>query len=496
MSRAVLLSPNDDVAVMVDTAEAGDTILGIIAKDPIPSAHKIALHAIQKGQTVLKYGQAIGVATTHIEAGQHVHSHNLEVGGERRVGMAARNATAQTAAGASFQGFRRSTGRAGTRNFIGVLSSVNCSATVCRRIAGTFDREAPVDGIDGVSAFTHSSGCGMAKTGEGMDILERTIAGYARHPNFGGVLLVGLGCEVAQIGDMLDRQGLVLGDRLRALTIQDSGGTMAAIDLGIAHVREMIELASSDRRVALPAAELMLGLQCGGSDGWSGVTANPALGIAADLLVAEGGTAILSETPEIFGAEHLLLDRAREPAVAAALRARLAWWQEYADKHGASLDNNPSPGNKAGGLTTIFEKSLGAVAKAGSTPLVDVRRYAEPPEQRGLVFMDSPGYDPCSATGQIAAGANVLAFTTGRGSAFGSKPAPCLKIASNADLYRRMTDDMDIDASAVLEGEALDVLGRRIFDTLLAVASGAPTKSESLGLGDNEFVPWQIGAWL
>jgi altronate hydrolase len=496
MSRAVRLADGDDVAVLVDAVEPGAEVLGVVALDAAPSAHKIALHAIAVGATVRKYGQAIGVATRPIAAGEHVHSHNLAVGGERGIAAAPRSASRRPAIDARYRGYVRDDGRAGTRNFIGILSSVNCSATVCRRIAAAFDREPSVPGIDGVAAFTHTSGCGMAKTGEGIELLERTIAGYARHPNFGGVVIIGLGCEVAQIEEMLDRQKLVTGDRLRALTIQHAGGTTAAIELGTRHVRELIELARADVRVERPASDLMLGLQCGGSDGWSGVTANPSLGVAADLLVAAGGTAILSETPEISGAEHLLLARAAEPGVVTALEERLAWWKDYAAKHGADLDNNPSPGNKAGGLTTIFEKSLGAVAKAGASPLMDVRRYAEPMVRHGLVFMDSPGYDPCSATGQIAAGANILAFTTGRGSAFGSKPAPCLKIASNAALYRRMADDMDIDASSVLDGEPVEAVGQCIFDALIEVASGTPTKSEALGLGDYEFVPWQVGAWL
>lgn len=497
MTRALRLSDHDDVAVVVDPVLPGDDVLGVPAREAVGTGHKIALAPIAIGETVRKYGQAIGVASRAIAAGEHVHVHNLAVGGHNEAGsIAPRPANAvRTARGVVFDGYLRADGATGTRNYIGILSSVNCSATVVRRIARSFEDRA-FAGIDGVAAFTHSSGCGMSKSGEGFETLERTLAGYARHPNFGGVLMVGLGCEVAQIEELLDRHGLAKGARLRALTIQESGGTAAAIERGEALVRELIEEASADRRTAQSASDLMLGLQCGGSDGWSGVTANPALGIAADLLVAEGGTAILSETPEISGAEHLLLSRAASPAVADALNARLAWWQEYAARNGASLDNNPSPGNKAGGLTTIFEKSLGAVAKAGSTPLNDVRLYAEPPRMHGLVFMDSPGYDPCSATGQIAAGANLLAFTTGRGSAFGAKPTPCLKIASNADLARRMAEDMDFDASPMLDGLTVEQAGEAIFDALIATASGKPTKSEALGLGDHEFVPWQLGAWM
>ncbi|MEO6361522.1 MAG: UxaA family hydrolase, partial [Sphingomicrobium sp.] len=396
---------------------------------------------------------------------------------------------------ASFDGYVRANGGIGTRNYIGIITSVNCSATVAKRIADSFSSQR-IPGIDGVSAFTHSSGCGMSKTGEGIDTLERTLAGYAVHPNFAGVLLIGLGCEVAQIGDLLDRFNLQPGPRLRTMTIQEAGGTLKAIERGQELVRELIEEAQADRRSSVSAAHLMLGLQCGGSDSWSGVTANPALGVAADLVVANGGTAILSETPEISGAEHLLIRRAISREVADKLLERLAWWDQYAAKHGAELNNNPSPGNKAGGLTTIFEKSLGAVAKAGSSPLMDVVHYAERIRTKGLVFMDSPGFDPCSATGQIASGANVLAFTTGRGSVFGSKPSPCIKIATNAALAAWMDDDMDVDCSPILDGASIRESGEAIYAKLLAVASGEPSKSEALGFGDNEFVPWNLGAWM
>lgn len=496
MIRALHLSSLDDVAVLIDAAEPGDVVLGVVARDPIAVGHKMAVRAIPQGATVRKYGQAIGTATRAIEAGEHVHSDNLVVGGERSAASPQQAAQAlPPARGLTFEGYRRADGKVGTRNFIGIITSVNCSATVVRRIARSFeDKELP--GVDGVVALSHSSGCGMSKVGEGIETLERTLAGYAAHPNFGGVLMVGLGCEVAQIEDMLAHHGLSTGPRLRAMTIQGAGGTAAAIADGEAIVRELIALAATDKRETLPASELILGLQCGGSDGWSGVTANPALGAAADLLVAEGATVILSETPEISGAEHLLIARASQPEVADALRARIAWWDDYAGRHGATLDNNPSPGNKAGGLTTIYEKSLGAVSKAGSTPLNDVTLYGEPARTRGLVFMDSPGYDPCSATGQIAAGANLLAFTTGRGSAFGAKPTPCFKIASNAELARRMAEDMDFDASPVLDGMSIGAAGEAIVQALIAVASGQPTKSEALGLGDNEFVPWQLGAWM
>lgn len=494
--RGLQLNEADQVAVLLDSVRAGEDVLGVTAREAIPIGHKIALRNIPAGSRVLKYGQVIGIAACDIAAGQHVHSHNLHVGeSDRGVVIGTPRRPDQSEVLQTFEGYVRGDGRVGTRNFIGVITSVNCSATVARRIADSFSGMVH-PGLDGVCAFTHSSGCGMSKTGEGIDTLERTLAGYAVHPNLAGVLVIGLGCEVAQIGDMLRRFHLKPGPRLRTLTIQEAGGTLKAIERGQALVRELIEEAQSDRRSTVSASHLMLGLQCGGSDSWSGVTANPALGVAADLVVASGGTAILSETPEISGAEHLLLRRAASRQIADKLLERLAWWDDYAAKHGAELNNNPSPGNKEGGLTTIFEKSLGAVAKSGSSPLMDVVHYAEQIGTKGLVFMDSPGFDPCSATGQIASGANVLAFTTGRGSVFGSKPSPCIKIASNAALATAMDDDVDVDCSPILEGASLQQAGEGIYARILAVASGAPSKSEALGFGDHEFVPWNLGAWM
>lgn len=499
MTRALRLSPLDDVAVLIDPASVGDDVLGVTARDAVSFGHKLALHDVAAGQVVRKYGQPIGIATQAIRAGEHVHSHNLAVGEGRHAGAAVTAGVAGRLVAppkdAFFEGYLRANGQVGTRNCIAVMGSVNCAATVVRRIARRFE-DAAIPGIDAVVPLTHASGCGMAKSGEGIDTLERTLTGYARNPNFAGAVIIGLGCEVAQIGEMLERHGLAPGPLLKTYTIQDAGGTAPAIEHGIALVQELIEEISTARRSTRPASDLVLGLQCGGSDGWSGITANPALGAASDLLVAAGGTAFLSETPEIYGAEHLLLARAADPAVAAALEERIGWWEAHASRHGISLDNNPSPGNKAGGLTTIFEKSLGAVAKAGSAPLSEVLLYGQPRSRNGLIFMDSPGYDPCSATGQIASGANLLAFTTGRGSVFGAQCVPCLKLASNAALAGRMAEDIDVDCSPILEGMSVQELGERIFRQLLEVASGRPTKSEAQGVGDYEFVPWQLGAWV
>ncbi len=497
-THVVVASPSDSVATAVAAVDAGSHVVGgVVATEAIAAGHKIALRAHRAGEPVIKLGQAIGVANADIAAGAHVHVQNLRfVGGADRGVMGSRIAQ-PTERPATFEGFVRADGRVGTRNYIGVLTSVNCSATVARRIAAHFtaDRLATYPGVDGVVAFSHMSGCGMAKSGAGIDNLRRTIGGYARHANFAGVLLVGLGCEVNQVDSLLEREGLRSGPTLMTLGIQDAGGTRNAIDAGIAMVEGMLAQAATAKRTTVSAAHLTLGLQCGASDGYSALTANPALGRAADLLVAAGGRVVLSETPEIFGAENLLLERTASPDVAAALCAKVVWWEDYAASSGITLDSNPSPGNIAGGITTILEKSLGAVAKSGSTPLNAVIDYAARIDAPGLTFMDSPGYDPCSATGQIAGGANLIAFTTGRGSVFGSKPAPTLKLASNSDLALRMADDIDIDCGRLLTNEAtLDQLGEEIFGALLATASGTPTASERNDFGDDEFVPWVPGA--
>lgn len=498
LNRCVQLHPDDDVAVALETLQPGEIFAGtLVARTVVKAGHKVAVRDVPQGAAIRKYGQVIGLASTQISAGDHVHTHNLGFGGQaQRAPTGVRAAPALTPKQATFLGYPRASGRAGTRNYIGILTSVNCSATVARKIASAFERERLPTGIDGVVAFTHTTGCGTAKSGDGVDNLTRTIMGYARNPNFAAVLLIGLGCEVNQIDRMLSEQGLIENPRLRTFTIQDQGGTLAAIEFGKEIVRELIAVHGNDRRVPVSASNLMIGLQCGGSDGWSGITANPSLGAAADLVVAHGGTVILSETPEIYGAESLLLGRAASLDVAEGLLERIAWWEDYAARHGADLNNNPSPGNIEGGITTILEKSLGAVAKSGSSLLNGVYRYAEKIDASGFVFMDSPGYDPCSATGQIGSGANLIAFTTGRGSVFGSKPAPCLKLASNAEMARHMSDDMDIDCSPILTGTTTAEMGQVIFERLLATASGQPTKSEELGLGDHEFVPWQLGAWM
>lgn len=397
----------------------------------------------------------------------------------------------------TFQGYVRGKDRVGTRNYIGILTSVNCSASVARYIANAVRQEDLADypNVDGVVALVHGTGCGMADTGEGYANLQRTLWGYARHPNFAGVIMVGLGCEVNQIDFLLEAYGIERGPLFRTMTIQDSGGTRRSVERGVSLIREMLPEANRVQREAVPASQLTLALQCGGSDAYSGISANPSLGAAVDLLVRNGGTAILSETPEIYGAEHLLTRRAVSRDVGEKLIERIHWWEAYTERNGGEMNNNPSPGNKAGGLTTILEKSLGAAAKGGTTNLCGVYKYAEPITEKGFVFMDSPGYDPCSITGQVASGANIVCFTTGRGSVYGCKPAPSLKLATNTVMFERMDEDMDINCGGVVDaGESIESAGDRIFETILATASGESTKSEQFGFGDDEFVPWQIGA--
>ena len=503
MSMTIRLDPADNVVTATRTLEIGTAVDDVVTTAIIPRNHKLASREIKAGEAVRKYAQVIGYATELIVAGGHVHTHNVEFRNteeDYEISTDLRPAvTVAEAARDSFMGYRRENGRVGTRNYIGILTSVNCSATAARMIASAFGPEemARYPNVDGVVAFVHGTGCGMAGQGEGFEALQRVMWGYARNPNHGGVLMVGLGCEMNQIDWLLEAYGLKQGPLLKTMNIQDSMGLAKTVETGIAMVREMLPEVNRATRESCPASELMVALQCGGSDALSGVTANPALGYACDLLVAQGGTGVLAETPEIYGAEHLLIRRAIDNATGKRLIGLIDWWQDYTARNHGSMDNNPSPGNKKGGLTTILEKSLGAASKGGTTPLTGVFKYAEPVTARGFTFMDSPGYDPASVTGQIASGCNLVTFTTGRGSAFGSKPSPCIKIATNTEMYERLMSDMDINAGAMLtEGQSLEEKGREIYDMLLKVASGNPSKSEAQGLGDYEFVPWQIGATM
>ena len=501
----IRIHPADDVVIARQQMLGGTPIAseGITVSGLIPPGHKIAVRAIAAGQPVRRYNQIIGTATRDIAAGQHVHSHNLAfshfdrgyaVGGDVRP-------VAYVDTPAAFDGIVREDGRVATRNYIGVLTSVNCSATVARAIADHFRRDIHPEAlaafpiVDGIVALTHGAGCATDSEGEGLKVLRRTLAGYARHANFAAVIVVGLGCETNQIQGLLAQEGLREGARLVTFSIQDTGGTSKSVARGIEVVKQLLPEANAVKRESVPASHLVVGLQCGGSDGYSGISANPALGAAVDLVVRHGGTAVLSETPEIYGGEHLLLQRAVSQAVADKLEARLRWWTEYCTRHHAEMDNNPSAGNKAGGLTTILEKSLGAIAKGGTTPMVDVYEYAQPITAKGFVYMDTPGYDPVSATGQVAGGANLICFTTGRGSAYGCAPSPSLKLATNSALWAKQEEDMDINCGTVIDGsESVEQLGERIFQEMLAAASGRKTKSEQHGYGQNEFVPWALGA--
>jgi altronate hydrolase len=501
-SPVIRLDAADNVVVARTPLEAGTAVPGeaVTTRSAIEAGHKIASRLIRAGEPIRKYDTVIGYASENIEPGSWVHSHNLrfdDVQKDYAFGEAYRpTQLLAPAERARFMGIVRPDGRVATRNVIGIFITVNCSATVARKIAAHFheERMAQWPRVDRVVAFVHDQGCGMEMTGEPMDLLRRTLAGYIRHPNIAGALVVSLGCERNNLLRFFEAQGLETGKTLRTLTMQDVGGTQSAVDLGIAHVREMLDLANSVERQSCSAEHLMVGLQCGGSDGFSGLSANPALGKAVDILVRHGGTAILSETPEIFGVEHTLTARARTPEIGRKLVERIDWWLKYNEGRDTQINGRVSPGNHAGGLANIIEKSLGGAKKAGSSAMMEVYRYAEPVSEHGFVFMDTPGYDPVSATGQIAGGANLIAFTTGRGSCFGSYPSPTIKLATNTPMYRRMTGDMDINCGEVIDGAAtLEQMGEQIFRLMLSIASGERSKSESLGVGDNEFVPWQIG---
>ncbi|MGA7776206.1 MAG: altronate dehydratase family protein [Paraburkholderia sp.] len=504
-SLVIRLHANDDVAIARGPIPAGTTLTevnDIITRDDIPGAHKVALRALEAGDPVRRYGQIIGFVTQPILPGAHVHTHNVSMGDFARDYAFGKDVktVAPAAEARTFMGFRRADGRVATRNYIGVVSTVNCSATVTKLVSQHFSVPGKLDAypnVDGIVPITHSFGCCIDHNGEGVQQLRRTIGGFIRHPNFAGVLVIGLGCEANQMGALFIAEGVEPGATMVPLVIQEQGGTQKTVDGAIAAIETMLPAANAVKREPLPISHLNIALQCGGSDGYSGITANPALGAAVDLLVQHGGTAILSETPEIYGAEHLLTRRAITPEVGEKIVERIHWWESYAKREKGSIDNNPTPGNKAGGLTTILEKSLGAVAKSGSTPLMGVYRYAEPVDTKGLVFMDAPGYDPMGATGQIASGANLVLFTTGRGSCFGAKPAPSIKLATNTKMYTRMVDDMDINCGDIMDGEVtVEQKGREIFEMIIKVASGAESKSEALGVGNEEFVPWMIGAQM
>lgn len=500
-SPIIILHPNDDVVIARRKIAAGEKLdgTGLTVRQDIPFGHKIARRDMAEGNMVKRYNQCIGFATQAFQAGDHIHLHNLGMGDFLRdyafcegYEPVKRDAKIET-----FQGFRRANGQVATRNDIGILISVNCAATATRMIADHFRMKGLADypNVGRVVPLTHSLGCAISGAGENMSYLRRTLAGYVRQPNFGGVLMIGLGCETNQIADLVKAEGLEEGPLFRTMTIQETGGTGKTIAKGIAMIEEMLPMVNRIQRETISASELVVALQCGGSDSCSGISANPVVGYAVDRLVRQGGTAILSETPEIYGAEHLLTRRAVSREVGETLVERFRWWEDYTTRGRAEMNNNPSAGNKVGGLTTILEKSLGAVVKGGNTSLNAVYEYAEPVTARGLVFMDTPGYDPVAATGQIAGGANLMCFTTGRGSAFGAAPVPSIKLASNSELWKRQSEDMDLNCGGVIDGtETIETLGESLFRLMLSVASGETTKSEQFGYGDTEFAPWNVGA--
>lgn len=516
--RAIVLRASDNVAVASRPIPAGAlmrlTGREIEVRQPIPLGHKVAVVDIASHDPVTKYGQVIGFASQAIRSGDWVHTHNLSADlFARDYAFATENRSVPAPLRArTFEGYVRPDGRVGTRNTIAVVSTVNCSASTSRLISdrfrdGAWKRDFP--NVDSVFAITHKGGCGLPFEGSDFQILERVLAGFATHPNVAAYLVVGLGCEGVYASHLVESQDLVvLGNvrpqgratngkqRPRVLNIQDQGGITKTVEAAVAAVYALMPEANSWRRTTQPASKLCVALECGGSDGNSGVTANPAVGASADLIVAHGGTVILGETTEIYGAEHLLTRRAVSADVGQKLVQKIKWWEDYTRMFGAEINNNPSPGNKAGGLTTIYEKSLGAAVKAGTSPLVDVVDYAARVDKPGLIFMDTPGYDPPCTTGLVASGANVLIFTTGRGSVLGLRPTPCIKVATNTPMYERMSDDMDLDAGPILEGVSVETVGTALFEMILDVASGTPTKSERAGVGEEEFAPWHIGPTL
>jgi altronate hydrolase len=501
-SPLIRLHAKDNVLIARAPIALGQELpeFGLRVRAQVPAGHKIAARAIAEGEPVVKYDTVIGFAARDVEAGEHVHTHNLrfeEFDRDPEFCADVRPvALLPESEQATFQGFVRPDGRVGTRNYIGILSSVNCSATVSRRIAEWFtpERLAQYPSVDGVVAFTHNTGCGMSTPSLNFDVFRRTLAGYARHPNLYAVLIVGLGCERNQIADLLASQKLERGPKLVTMNMQEVGGTRETIAAGVEAIRAILPEANRVRRQPVSARHITVGLQCGGSDGFSSISANPALGAAMDILVRHGGTAVLSETPEIYGVENMLTRRAVSEQVGKKLLERIEWWKEYSRGQSGQMNGVVVAGNQAGGIANIFEKSLGSAMKGGTTPLRAVYEYAEPIDEHGFVFMDSPGFDPCSATGQIASGANLICFTTGRGSMFGAKPVPSIKLASNTPMYRRLQGDMDVNCGVIVDGEqTVEQMGQAIFEEILHVASGRRTKSEELGLGDNEFVPWQLG---
>ena len=509
-SDFIILHQHDNVATARRTLKKGASVVvgdsRVKLRQTIPGGHKVALLSINAGEQLVKYGQIIGFAKTAIEPGDWVHTHNVElraVGRDYGFCEEIVKPSSLERDKDTFPGFARPGGKAGTRNYIAVISSVNCSASVARYVADHFrssDFQSDFANVDGVVAFTHKGGCSYDPN-HGHEVLQRVIAGMARHPNIGGYVLVGLGCEVNQVPGLVEKHHLdQLQDGEQAptfLTIQQTGGVRKTVESAVKAVEKMLPDVNALQRTTQPVSKLAMAMNCGGSDANSGISANPALGVASDELVRQGAASVFGETTEIYGAEHLLTRRAMTREVGEKLVSKIRWWEEHTALFGSTIDNNPSPGNKDGGLTTIFEKSLGAIAKAGQAPLAAVYDYAEPIEAKGLCFMDTPDNDPVSMTGLVCGGCNVGVFTTGRGSVYGCKPSPCIKVATNSPMYNWMEEDMDINAGTILDGtETVKQVGRRVYDKILAVAGGEKTKSELAGMGDEEFAPWMLGPTL
>jgi altronate hydrolase len=499
-NSAIHLSPADNIAVARVALSPGSELHVegslVSVKDAVPAGHKIALRPIAAGDNIVRYGQVMGRARVAIDAGQHVHTHNVsfeEISFEYEFPVGERAIVSRSKDVPTFMGYAREDGRAGTRNYIAVVAASNCAAHTAEQIAASYTPEQLPPGVHGVVAFPHGEGCGHA-IGPDTDQLRRTLSGVLDHPNVAGAIILGLGCEVNQIEHYLGPDA-PKSDRLVGMTVQGSGGTRATVEAARKAIAPMLERAADEKRVELPASKIVLGLNCGGSDSFSGITANPALGYCSDLLAEIGAAAVLAETTEIFGAEHLLVKRARNRETAEKLLACVDKYKRYLRQFGGSFDDNPSPGNKAGGLTNILEKSLGAVIKGGTTTLMQVVDYAERVTSPGFVFMNTPGYDPASLTGLAAGGVNVIAFTTGRGSAIGFPTIPVVKIATNTPMYERMRDNMDINAGRIADGDAtVQQVGREIFDMVIRVASGEVPCAERLG--HKEFVPWRIGPMM
>jgi altronate hydrolase len=493
------LKANDCVSI-----NTNNSLQNITLKTDIPRGHKVATKNIPRGTPVIKYGMPIGLANQDIQIGEHVHVHNIsfsefipindELTKPRSHALASLSPRSTT-----FSGYKRRNGTTGVRNYIVVMADVNCSATVAKEIALNFRNTLNRSDIDGVVPVTYSGGCAHSPNTYAHEIQARTLSGWLEHPNVVAALCIGLGCETMNwkriSAHLTESDALYLP--IENFNITEVGGTKAAIQRGINWIRNCLEVLPKFERTMCPVSELRIGTNCGGSDAFSGMTANPALGLASDAIVNLGGTSVFAEIPECYGAETTyLFPRIKSQQHKEKLKNVLNFWNDYYSRHRVLADNNLAAGNISGGISTILEKSLGAIAKSGSSEISAVIDYGERIKESGLVLMNTPGYDPASVTGLVAGGCNMIAFTTGRGSTFGCSIAPTLKIATNSAIFEKMSDDMDINAGSILDGKALSDVGEEIYETLLKCASGQQTKSEANRIGWEEFVPWSVGETL